>query len=87
MGKSLFVQRLAENLSQNRKHLSDCVLITIPIHGPVVTQDVILDFLTKHINKPTCCIYHIDISPSVMLSIWTVSNGYMHYMLLFFIRY
>ncbi len=69
MGKSLFVQRLAENLSLYRKHLSDRVLVTIPIHGPVVTQDVILDFLTKHMNNPTCCIYHIDISPSVMISI------------------
>ncbi len=73
MGKSLFVQRLAENLSQNLKYLSDCVLITIPIHGPVVTQDVVLDFLTKHMNKPTCCIYHIDISPSVILHYgWSV---------------
>ena len=65
MGKSLYVQCMTESLKFNMKNSSDSVLVTIPIHGPVVTDDVMLNFFTQHLNKPNCCIYHIDISSSV----------------------
>lgn len=64
MGKSLYVQRLAENLRSNLGR-SDHVHVTIPIHGPVVTPDTVLDLFIEHFKKPVCCIYHIDIAPSV----------------------
>ena len=64
MGKSLRIKRMAEqlhlNLNQEREHL-----VTIPLHGPVVTPDRVLDFLEEHAEDPECTIYHLDIAPSV----------------------
>ncbi len=65
MGKSLYVQRMTESLKLNLKNSSDSVLVTIPIHGPAVTKDIMLDFFKQHMNKPNCCIYHIDLASSV----------------------
>ena len=65
MGKSLYVQRLAENLKLNKKSSSDPVLVTIPLHGPNVSSDILLEFFKEHVHQPTCCIYHIDIASSV----------------------
>lgn len=65
MGKSLYVKRLAENLQTNLGQ-SD-VLVTIPLHGPVVTPDTVLELFKDHLKKANCCIYHIDIAPNVSL--------------------
>lgn len=66
MGKSLYIKRLAENLKkQNFRQSADIVQVTIPLHGPVVTSDTVLELLKEHIRSPTCCIYHIDIAPNV----------------------
>ena len=65
MGKSLYVQRLSENLKLNKKSASETVLVTIPLHGPNVTSDTLLEFFKEHLYQPTCCIYHIDIASSV----------------------
>ena len=58
MGKSLYIKRLAE------KHTSAQYVI-IPLHGPVVTPDTVLELFDEHAKNKTCCIYHIDIAPSV----------------------
>ena len=63
MGKSLFITRMAEKL---KKYKSTCTaLVTIPIHGPEVTPDIILEFLKDHINVATSTILHFDIAPTV----------------------
>ena len=65
MGKSLYVQRMAVQLKTVTKaELADCQVV-IPIHGPVVTPDVVLKFLKEHYQKTKCMIYHFDIAPSV----------------------
>ena len=62
MGKSLYITALAEKLKNENP---ECDLITIPLHGPVVTPDIVLELFKDHFEKPTCCIYHIDIAPNV----------------------
>ena len=66
MGKSLYIQQLAENLKMNLR-LKECgnVHMTIPLHGPVVTPDTVLELFKDHVDRSTCCIYHIDIAPNV----------------------
>jgi hypothetical protein len=39
----------------------------IPIHGPVATADVVLNFLKDHYREDMCKIYHFDIAPSVSM--------------------
>ena len=68
MGKSLYIQRLAEDLKSHGLKQSG-VHVTIPLHGPVVTPDTVLDLFEAHMKNPnpTCSIYHIDIAPNVSL--------------------
>lgn len=67
MGKSLYIRRMAEQLKTVTKaELADCQVV-IPIHGPVVTPDVLLKFLKEHYRKSKCMIYHFDIAPSVRI--------------------
>ena len=68
MGKSLYIQRLADSLAGNLRRSRSDVLVTIPLHGPAVTHDIILEFFMEHLKNPTCCIYHIDIAPNVSSS-------------------
>ena len=63
MGKSLYVQRLAEQLK--RISTAKPVHVIIPLHGPVVTADTVLNFFLDHYSDPSCCIYHLDIAPNV----------------------
>ena len=65
MGKSLYINRLGEALRAKLGNPHGCVHVTIPLHGPVVTSDTLLEFLQDHMKNPSCCIYHIDISSSV----------------------
>lgn len=63
MGKTLYITRMAEKLQA-------CVpghnpLITIPIYGPAVTLDTIMECLMCHESTSLCTILHIDISPLV----------------------
>ena len=60
MGKSLFISRMVE--SQRLGDMDECV--TIPIHGPVVSSDIVLDFLSPHITSH-CTSFHFDIAPRV----------------------
>ena len=65
MGKSLYVRRLAESLEQKGIGSAICNLVTIPLHGPYVDENVVMKLLEGHVNKSKSCIYHIDIAPSV----------------------
>lgn len=64
MGKSLYIQRLSERL-KCQLGSSDPVHVTIPLHGPDVAPDHVLDLLKEHTKNPTCFIYHIDVAPGV----------------------
>ena len=63
MGKSLYIRRLSEQLttltSQDPHH------VVIPIHGPKVTPDTLVESLIKYIGNSQATIFHLDISPSV----------------------
>jgi len=41
------------------------VHVTVPIHGPVVTMDTVLEFLKDHVKEVTPIIFHFDIALSV----------------------
>ena len=62
MGKTLFITQMAEKL-QTVTGYNAC--ITIPVHGPHVTTDSVMDNLMKCQNTSHCIILHFDISPSV----------------------
>ena len=64
MGKSLYIQRLTETL-QALLPSNAVARVTIPIHGPTITPDMMLDFFEKHMDTDVCTIYHLDIAPSV----------------------
>ena len=64
MGKSLYIQRMAEKL-RIRIGVENGAHIIIPIHGPVVTADMLLDLFEEGLNKDLCTLYHIDIAPNV----------------------
>ena len=63
MGKSLYIKRKAEVLTKLNPHSKGCV--TIPVHGPIVNSESVMDFLKDHMENSTGTIFHIDISPSV----------------------
>ena len=62
MGKSLYVQRMGENLAQVISGKE--TVLRIPIHGPVIKNDKILEKLC-HLSLADCKIIHFDIAPSV----------------------
>ena len=72
MGKSLFIQRMANQLGVVTSDPTKSTPVVIPIHGPVATADVILDFLKDHYREEKCKIYHFDIAPSVcvLYGVW-----------------
>ena len=67
MGKSLYIERLSEELqAMEVENFDTNVHLTIPVHGPVVTPNSILDLFEEHFQSQPCgCIYHIDIAPNV----------------------
>ena len=68
MGKSLYIQRLARDLKLNWMQSNDVHHVTVPLHGPVVKPDTVLEFFKDNMKNPTCCIYHIDIAPNVCMT-------------------
>ncbi len=52
-------------MSLKKAACKDSVHVTIPVHGPVVTADSIMDCLKEHIERDNCTIYHLDIAPQV----------------------
>ena len=73
MGKSLYIQRMTEELETKSDQLGPHHVI-IPVHGPKVTFDTIVQALKHPFGKMTdqdsgqAIIFHIDISPSVRFS-------------------
>ena len=62
MGKSLYIERMAEELDQQATGAN---LVTVPIHGPLVSADMIMEFLKEHFDTNRCTIFHFDIAPNV----------------------
>ena len=65
MGKSLYIERLAEKLQKQCQIKSQHIII--PIHGPVVNADIVMASLGNHfIDKtPIAQIIHFDIASAV----------------------
>ena len=64
MGKSFYIQQLATRLqrSPRGKHAEVCHVV--PIHGPEVTADTVMELINKHSQSS---MFHIDIAASVRL--------------------
>ena len=70
MGKSLYIQRMKEELKTKCSGLSTDVIV--PVHGPKVTCDSIVQlFRTSFVNDNTnqTILFHLDISPNVSIAI------------------
>ena len=67
MGKSLYIERLAEKLQKQCQIKSQHVII--PIHGPVVNADTVMASLGNHVisKTPIAQIIHFDIASSVSI--------------------
>ena len=67
MGKSLYVKKMAQKLEKLRG--TGPYIITVPIHGPKVTPDHVLELLQSFLDSNVCnsAIIHFDISPKVSL--------------------
>ena len=66
MGKSLYVRRMAEQLELLQMEQSGAdPLVSIPIHGPLVSADTVVEFLQEHFDAQQCSIFHFDIAPTV----------------------
>ena len=63
MGKSLYIKRLKEKLETQT--ICRPVEVVVPIHGPVVTADTVVEALMKHIGDSRATIFHLDIAPNV----------------------
>ena len=55
-------EKLAEDKHEGTTH------VTIPIHGPEVTPDTVMEFLKDHMKDATSTIFHLDIAPTVSYS-------------------
>lgn len=69
MGKSHYIPLVAKRLN------SKFGCITIPLHGPNVSNDLVMDLLERHDFGSKPRILHIDIAPNV--SSFTI-NGKLH---------
>ena len=65
MGKSLYVKRLAQKLQRQCQIKSQHVIV--PVHGPVVNADTVMESLCNHVIGRTATpqIIHFDIASSV----------------------
>ena len=70
MGKSLYIHRMKELLSSKTSVGPHEVII--PIHGPKVTTDTIVEALKGEFSNTRATIFHLDISPSVRHDIHSV---------------
>ena len=66
MGKSLYIEHLKEKLETQ----ISCrpVEVVVPIHGPVVTADTVVEALMEHFGNTRATIFHLDIAPNVCSS-------------------
>ena len=64
MGKSLYIQHMVKQLQAKIGGVG-MVCVTVPFHGPKVTPKIVMDYLVKHIQESACCIFHLDIAPTV----------------------
>ena len=69
MGKSLYIQRMKEELKSKKKSTPSLCDVVIPVHGPKVTFDSIIQSLKEPFNTSQdgsqACIFHFDVSPNV----------------------
>ena len=74
MGKSLYIERMAEKLMQQS---ASKPLLTIPLHGPVIAPEVVIGYLNDPrwlgINS-NGAIIHYDIAPNVSISIIIITT-------------
>ena len=62
MGKSLFIKRMAQ--AQQCADQYQAHLVSIPIHGPLVTTDTVMELLRVHLCVQFSII-HFDIASDV----------------------
>ena len=63
MGKSLYIDTVVKELKKIKPN--GPYMITIPIHGPAVTADDVLNIMEGHFDNSYSAIIHFDIAPRV----------------------
>ena len=74
MGKTLFVTQMAKKL--HSEVIGSKLQTTIPVHGPHVSIDSVMQYLINHCDSSYATILHFDISPLVKKTIYTESHIY-----------
>lgn len=62
MGKSLYIKRRKEKLQLTSQEGTEVI---VPLHGPLVTADNVVEALKEHIGKNHAIIFHLDIASNV----------------------
>ena len=63
MGKSLYIKRLKEKLMDSTGN--DSCEVIVPLHGPKVNADILVEALSHHFHLADAAIFHIDVSENV----------------------
>ena len=59
----MYIKRLREALETQTNHQP--VEVVVPIHGPVVTADTVVETLRAHFGNTKAIVFHLDIAPNV----------------------
>lgn len=65
MGKSLYIKRRREALAEITTDCESCLHLIIPLHGPLVTADSVIEALKEYIGHNKAIIFHLDIASNV----------------------
>ena len=70
MGKSLYIQHMVEQLQAKIRGIGSKACVTVPLHGPQVSPDIVMDYLVKCMQESACTrsIFHLDVAPSVSIN-------------------
>ena len=70
MGKSLYIQHMVEQLQAKIRGIGSKACVTVPLHGPQVSPDIVMDYLVKCMQESACTrsIFHLDIAPNVSIN-------------------
>ena len=71
MGKSLYIQRMKEELIAKKSSNEICDVV-IPVHGPKVTSDGIVQSLKQpfeHHTSNQAILFHLDVAPNVCVCV------------------
>ena len=78
MGKSLYIRRRREALAEVTTDHESCLQLIIPLHGPMVTADSVIEALKEYIGYNKAIIFHLDIASNVRVYRHAIYTMYLY---------